>query len=172
MPVGLARRAEPNLGFDFELVATPEALASISHCILPGVGAFAVAMERLTQANMVGALQTFAATGKPMLGVCLGMQLLADSGDEGGGASGLGLIGGSVRRMPTSASLRVPHIGWNAVEATRKHPVFQFRNMQELHVTNGSKRCVTLILKTAGQLQNILLLRIMLCITCQRSCHS
>ena len=79
--------------------------------VLPGVGAFGAAAERL--ANHAGAIRGAVADGMPVLGICLGMQLLLDSSDEGAG-SGLGLIPGRVRRLRAE---RVPHMGWNVVES-------------------------------------------------------
>jgi glutamine amidotransferase len=86
--------------------------------ILPGVGAFGEAMERLDSGGWTERLQVAAMDlGTPFLGVCLGMQLLAETGEEGGATNGLGWIGGQVKRLaPTELEERIPHVGWNEVE--------------------------------------------------------
>src|SRR5262245_16964132 len=111
-------------GYDFELVSKPEHLAGASHCVLPGVGAFAQAMSRLSGAGLTRAVRDFAAAGRPVLGICLGMQLLAEKGDEGGATQGLGLVPGHVVRLEPGGALRIPHVGWNTVALERPHPIF------------------------------------------------
>ena len=86
--------------------------------ILPGVGAFSKAMERLEEKNLVELIRTFAKSGRPLMGVCLGMQLLFDDSEEFGLHKGLGIIPGSVRKFPkifNEIHLRIPHIGWNRI---------------------------------------------------------
>lgn len=87
--------------------------------ILPGVGAFPKAMEAVRRLGLDGALADRAAAGRPLLGVCLGLQLLFDSSEEGGGARGLGLLPGPVVRLP-APGLKVPHIGWAEVRWSKK----------------------------------------------------
>jgi imidazole glycerol-phosphate synthase subunit HisH len=84
--------------------------------ILPGVGSFSAASARLDQLQLRGCIRTQATeVKKPILGICLGMQLLADEGDEGGGAPGLGLIRGRVEMIKRPGHVRIPHVGWNDV---------------------------------------------------------
>lgn len=87
--------------------------------ILPGVGAFGNAMDRLTDLDLVGPLQELAASGKPLLGICLGMQLLFDRSEEFGEHEGLGLLPGEIRRIPDQRIddrvYRVPNVGWNRI---------------------------------------------------------
>lgn len=90
--------------------------------ILPGVGAFPDAADKLRGSGLDRAVIEQAGK-KPVLGICLGMQLLFDWGEEGERREGLGLIGGSVRRMETA--LKLPHIGWNTLEFPRESPLFQ-----------------------------------------------
>jgi glutamine amidotransferase len=90
--------------------------------ILPGVGAFGTCMRNLRAGGLEDAIREFAASGRPLLGVCLGMQVLFEASEEGGGA-GLGLLPGVVRRLP--GSVRVPHMGWNEVEWVADHPLVQ-----------------------------------------------
>ncbi|MDD5389996.1 MAG: imidazole glycerol phosphate synthase subunit HisH [Gallionellaceae bacterium] len=101
----------------------PEELATADAIILPGVGAFAAGMENLRAGGFLPALrEAVLEQGKPFLGICLGMQLLADSGSEHGHSAGLGLIPGRVERLapPPDGDFRLPHIGWNDL-AIRRH---------------------------------------------------
>jgi glutamine amidotransferase len=109
----------------FEAIGTHATLASSSaaldeaeRIVLPGVGAFSEAMDRLRESALIEPLQrNVVERGKPFLGVCLGMQLLAEVSFEHGEHRGLGWIPGQVRRIePSDPALRVPHVGWNAVE--------------------------------------------------------
>lgn len=99
------------------VVTSEEAeIARAPAVILPGVGAFAKGMERIRERNLDEILDTqVRRRGVPLLGLCLGMHLLATRGDEGGETSGLGWIEGEVRRLPSENGLRVPHVGWNEV---------------------------------------------------------
>jgi glutamine amidotransferase len=90
--------------------------------VLPGVGAFPEAMRRLRAEGLDDLLRERAAGGVPLLGLCLGMQLLLDSSDEHEGATGLGLIPGHVRRLD-ARGLKLPHIGWNEVRWVRSSPL-------------------------------------------------
>jgi glutamine amidotransferase len=94
------------------------AIAAADALVLPGVGAFPEAMRRLAALGLDEAIRERAAAGVPLLGICLGMQLLFDSSDEHEGAAGLGLLPGTVTRLD-APGLKVPHIGWNTVTFTR-----------------------------------------------------
>ncbi|RYD29839.1 MAG: imidazole glycerol phosphate synthase subunit HisH, partial [Verrucomicrobiaceae bacterium] len=105
------------LGTDASIISHPAELAGYSHTILPGVGAFGEAMTALRQNGWVDALNQHAMVErKPFLGICLGMQLVAEKGTEHGEHEGLGWIRGTVTRLQGSEEARVPHIGWNDVE--------------------------------------------------------
>lgn len=82
--------------------------------VLPGVGAFADAMEELERLRLTDAIRTAAEKGTPLLGICLGMQLLFESSAEGGGCPGLGLLEGRIEKLPDKG-LKIPHMGWNTV---------------------------------------------------------
>lgn len=83
--------------------------------ILPGVGAFGDAMKRLAQYDLVSVIKEAAAT-RPFLGICLGLQLLFEQSEESPGVKGLGILEGEILRIPDTAELKVPHIGWNSLE--------------------------------------------------------
>ena len=92
-----------------------------SHIILPGVGAFGDAIEELRRRQLVEFLCEWSRTNKPFLGICLGMQLLFDSSDEGGLHNGLGILPGRVvrfERKPQPEAIKIPHMGWNQVKST------------------------------------------------------
>ncbi len=94
--------------------------AACTHVVLPGVGAFGFCSEQLQASGLLDELRRWALDDRrPMLGICVGMQLLADASEESPDASGLGWIGGVVRRIPGGASIRVPHVGWNTVQFDR-----------------------------------------------------
>jgi glutamine amidotransferase len=100
-------------------VVDPDVLADVDGIILPGVGAFGDAVRRLADQRLDTAIIAAAERGTPLLGICLGMQLLAAAGFEFGEHRGLGLIPGEVRPIPAADGLRIPHMGWNAVEEPR-----------------------------------------------------
>lgn len=106
------------LGAAATVTDDPVAVAEASKVVLPGVGAFDVAMRELTDRALVKPILKSIAEGKPYLGICLGLQLLFESSDEGQGAAGFGLMPGAVRRLPASAG-KIPHMGWNQVQGAR-----------------------------------------------------
>lgn len=103
-------------------VTTPEPIGDADGVVLPGVGAFPKAMESLGRLGLDSPLVEFAGSGRPMLGVCLGMQMLFDSSDELGGADGLGLLGGRVTQL-SAHGLRLPHIGWSELNWVAENPL-------------------------------------------------
>lgn len=125
----LARAArERALACDVVVTAEPAVAASADRIVLPGVGAFAACAGALAaMPGMIAALEHAVLVEKrPFLGVCVGMQLLAEKGLEFGETAGLGWIPGVVRRLePPDHALRVPHTGWNTVRARAAHPVLK-----------------------------------------------
>lgn len=116
--IGSLLIALDRVGARYSITTEAECVASASALLLPGVGAFADGMEALRRHGLVEPIRTHAAAGKPLLGICLGMQLLADGSDEFGTHEGLGLIPGWVRRLPSVPGVRVPNIGWCDVQIT------------------------------------------------------
>lgn len=93
-----------------------------SHLVLPGVGAFASAMRKIRERVPVDVVESQVASGKPLLGICVGMQVMADVGTEFGEHEGLGWIPGRVEQLDTRG-LPLPHVGWNDIAAQRDHPL-------------------------------------------------
>ena len=119
------QRAVEVCGGETVLAQTPDDLAACDRMILPGVGSFARAMENLRATGFADALADLVETdGIPLLGICLGMQLLAQTGSEGGESEGLGLLQGSVKRLSPARGERVPHMGWNDVTPPAPSPLF------------------------------------------------
>ena len=127
------QNAFAKLGKDTVVENDPSKFKNYDKLILPGVGAFGDAMEHLRERNMIEALKEYADSGKYMLGICLGMQLLFESSEEFGTHEGLGLIKGDVKAFDSTKfeeNLKVPHMGWNRM-FTKEHPLFE--NLDEEH---------------------------------------
>lgn len=114
------------LGLESLVTSDPFDLSRASHIILPGVGAFGDAMRRLHASGLAAPLLKAAEGGKPLLGICLGMQMLFTRSYEYGEHAGLGLISGEVCPLAPDLSqpLKIPHIGWNRLQILRKDPIF------------------------------------------------
>jgi glutamine amidotransferase len=109
------------IGVDAEVTSSPTKIEQFTHIVLPGVGSFSKGMENLNKSNMIEPLSDWALLNKPLLGLCLGMQLLSDSSEEFGKNIGLGLISGNIKKIDVSSSkLRLPHVGWNVVVQSRE----------------------------------------------------
>lgn len=107
------QKAFAHLGVDTVLTADPEVILNSDGVVLPGVGAFKAAMATLVERKLVDVLKQVAEKNIPLLGICLGMQLLFDSSTEYGLTEGLGLIPGTVEALPADLGLMIPHMGWN-----------------------------------------------------------
>jgi imidazole glycerol-phosphate synthase subunit HisH len=120
------RRSLEDLGATAYIADHPAALYEANRIILPGVGAFKEGMARLTAAGWLDVLHNLVCMERrPVLGICLGMQLLAGEGEEGGVTRGLGWIDGIVKRLDQlGCTSRIPHVGWNDVEASAGEPLF------------------------------------------------
>ncbi|PIA45219.1 hypothetical protein AQUCO_01700629v1 [Aquilegia coerulea] len=119
------RNAIRSLGYNIKDVQKPEDILNADRLIFPGVGAFAAAMDVLNQNGMAEALCTYIENDRPFLGICLGLQLLFESSEEKGLVKGLGLIPGVVGRFDSSNGVRVPHIGWNALQITKDSGILE-----------------------------------------------
>ena len=108
-----------------EITAEPDAISAADRVILPGVGAFGDAMDQLKRRGLDVFIRRLAASGKPLMGICLGMQLLFEKSLEFGEHEGLALIPGVIRPIGDviATGLKIPHIGWNALRKTRPHPL-------------------------------------------------
>jgi glutamine amidotransferase len=111
-------KALEHVGASVAVSSDHDELRACDGLVLPGVGAFPQAMRNLDALGLPGPIHELTERGTPLLGICLGMQLLFDTSEEMGGAAGLGLIGGEVTRVH-AGRLRIPHIGWNEVRFER-----------------------------------------------------
>lgn len=123
--LGSIRRALEECGADVLVSDEPGDLKEASHVVLPGVGAFGDGMRNLTDRGWPAQLTKIVVDeGIPLLGICLGMQLLADRGFEGGEHGGLGLVPGEVKRLVAGAAdERIPHVGWNEIFQVGENPL-------------------------------------------------
>jgi len=125
------QKALEKVGAPSRVIDSPDQLGAAAGLVLPGVGAFAQAMERLDQARFVGVVREWTAADRPLLGICLGLQLLFSESEEFGPVKGLGIVPGRVVRFSGPAyettdgkpGLKVPHMGWNRIKVVRPHPV-------------------------------------------------
>ncbi len=122
-------KALVSLGEHPVVTRDPETILQADHVILPGVGAFGDAMEKLQTYQLVDVIREVAARHIPFLGICLGMQLLFSSSEETPGVEGLGLLPGKIVRIPAKDGLKVPHMGWN--DLSYDHPGRLFAGIPE-----------------------------------------
>lgn len=111
------QKAFESVGAQATITQNPQDILKAQKVVLPGVGAMAPAMAKLTELGFVPAIKSVVASGKPFLGICLGLQLMFEESQEGGRVEGLGLLTGSVRKF---TSLKVPHMGWNELNFSDK----------------------------------------------------
>jgi glutamine amidotransferase len=116
-------RAVARAGYEPLITSEPSAVERAEVVILPGVGAAADTMSNLTRCGLVEPIRQYIASGRPFLGVCMGLQALLTVSEEGGEHRCLDILPGRVRRLPDG--LKVPHMGWNSVRQTQSHPVFE-----------------------------------------------
>ncbi len=108
-------------------VKNPSDIKDCDALILPGVGSFDPAMKHLNQANLIRCLQDWAASNKPMLGICLGLQLLFESSEEGT-SKGLGLLKGHIHKLPEEKEERIPHMGWSPLNLKKPCPLLKIKD--------------------------------------------
>jgi glutamine amidotransferase len=124
-------KAVERLGYEAVITADPQMIAASDGAILPGVGAFGDAMQTLRETKMDEVTKTYAASGKPLLGICLGMQLLFTESDEYGTNEGLNLLPGKVSRF--TGDYKIPHMGWNKLSFLQEQSPL-FNGLTEGHV--------------------------------------
>ena len=112
---------------DICVTSDKNVLAQADAAIMPGVGSFGHAMECLNNADLTQPVKDFIASGKPFLGICLGLQMLFEESEESPGVPGLGILKGKIREIPREyyVDLKVPHIGWNALEIKKPEGIFK-----------------------------------------------
>jgi len=137
MPIGIidygmanlrsVQKAFESVGVAAAIISTPTEIQRADRIVLPGVGAFANAVRTLREKELAGPIMAHIASGKPFLGICLGLQMLFDVGYEDGVHQGLGVIKGKCVRFDVddTLSLKVPHMGWNQLEFKRPSPLYK-----------------------------------------------
>lgn len=119
------KKALDFIGAESEITADKDKIKSASHVILPGVGSFGDAMASMAECGLVDTVREAALSGKPFLGICLGLQLLFAESDESPAVSGLGVLDGKISLIPKNDGLKVPHMGWNSVEIKQNSGIFK-----------------------------------------------
>lgn len=122
-------KALRHIGCECTVTGDPAELMKAEAAVLPGVGAFGEAMAGLRSRGLDRAIGEYAGTGRPFLGICLGLQVLFESSEESPGVKGLGLLPGRILRLPEGRGLKIPHIGWNSLEVQR--PGWLLKGLQE-----------------------------------------
>ncbi len=118
-------KAVASLGYDVIATRDREEILKADKVILPGVGAFGDAMEKLHRYGLVDVIKEVVAQNKPFLGICLGLQLLFEGSEESPGVAGLGLLKGKILRFPDSINMKIPQIGWNDLSFPEKGRLFE-----------------------------------------------
>ena len=122
-------KALVSLGASPVVTRDAQEILEADHVILPGVGAFGDAMEKLRSYGLETVIKEVAANGTPLLGICLGLQLLFESSEESPGVKGLGILKGKILRLPDQEGYKIPHMGWNSLHYD--HPGKLFRGIPE-----------------------------------------
>lgn len=117
------QKAFEKVGSQAVISSQPEEIAQATKLVLPGVGAFRDAIQALKDQSLVEPILEQIHSGKPFLGICLGLQLLFETSYEDGEYAGLGVIPGKVVRFQDQPDLKIPHMGWNQIESTGPHPI-------------------------------------------------
>ena len=111
------------IGCDAVITKDKQVLQNADGAILPGVGSFADAMECMKASGLTESVIGYANSGKPFLGICLGLQLLFEASEESPGAKGLGLLKGKITKIPAGEGLKIPHMGWNSIHIHQDTPL-------------------------------------------------
>ncbi|MCW5892174.1 MAG: imidazole glycerol phosphate synthase subunit HisH [bacterium] len=126
-----AQKALETLGQAAVITSDADVIARAPAVVLPGQGAFGTCMRNLAEAGLVEPVRQAASSGRPFLGICVGMQLLFEASEESPGVAGLGIFGGTVVRFPRDPERKVPHMGWNQLRIRRRSPALA-------HVDDGA----------------------------------
>ena len=113
------------IGEETILTRDPDVLLNADHVVLPGVGAFGDAMQKIKDYHLENTIYDVVDKKIPFMGICLGLQLLFESSEETPGVSGLGILPGKILRIPDAEGLKIPHIGWNSLELTNNGRLFE-----------------------------------------------
>ena len=119
------KKALDFIGTKSVITDDPSVIMSSDRVLLPGVGSFGDAMESMKKKNLVETVKKCALTGKPFLGICLGLQLLFEESEESPGVKGLGILKGKIKKFPADVGLKIPHIGWNSVDIKQDSGIFK-----------------------------------------------
>ncbi len=113
------------LGCDCGVTVEPQQLLEADAAILPGVGSFGDALDHLRARGFERPIREFISSGRPFLGICLGLQILFEESEESPGIQGLGILRGKIVRLPKESGLKIPHIGWNSLDIKKRDPLFE-----------------------------------------------
>ncbi len=119
------KKALDFIGAESVITDNPQIINSCDKILLPGVGSFGDAMDSMTKKGLCDTVKENALSGKPFLGICLGLQLLFEESEESPGIKGLGIFKGKIKKFPNGMGLKIPHIGWNSLEIKQKDTLFK-----------------------------------------------
>ena len=119
------KKALDFIGTENVITNDPKTILSADKILLPGVGSFGDAMDSMAKSGLVEIVKECALSGKPFLGICLGLQLLFEESEESPEVKGLGIFKGKIKRFPNDMGLKIPHIGWNSLEIKQKDGIFK-----------------------------------------------
>lgn len=118
-------KALRHIGCDCFITNKREEILSADGAVLPGVGSFGDTVDSLNKYGIKNAVKEFIGSGKPFLGICLGLQLLFPGSEESEGAEGLGIFDGTITKIPAAAGLKIPHMGWNSLSVNKENRLFK-----------------------------------------------
>ena len=119
------KKAFDFIGAESVITDNPEIINACDRILLPGVGSFGDAMDSMHKSGLVETVKQNALSGKPFLGICLGLQLLFEESEESPGVKGLGIFKGKIKKFSPDMGLKIPHIGWNSLEIKQKDTLFK-----------------------------------------------
>jgi glutamine amidotransferase len=119
------KKAFDFIGAESVITNDPQVILSADKILLPGVGSFGDAMDSMQKNGLVETVKECALSGKPFLGICLGLQLLFEESEESPGVKGLGIFKGKIKKFSSDMGLKIPHIGWNSLEIKQKDTLFK-----------------------------------------------